>query len=92
MTVLIHSQRFAESPAGAAGIDVFGVQWPIYKVHAVIAGLVLVPVVLLLTGSAVAAAWIAAVAVVALWWGERRVVTRRCNDVRRDPALSPSRD
>ncbi|KAF0970516.1 MULTISPECIES: hypothetical protein [Gordonia] len=52
-------------------IDVFGVEWPAHKAHAVLAGIATAVVALLILGSLQATAWVTAVAVLAVWWGER---------------------
>ncbi|MCF8605868.1 hypothetical protein L5I01_21155 [Gordonia sp. HY442] len=50
-------------------VDVAGARWPINKLAAVCAGLVMATSALLFGGSAIAAAWTAAVVVLAVWWG-----------------------
>ncbi len=52
-------------------VEVFGVDWPAHKAHAVLAGVATAVVTLLIFGSLQATAWVTAVAVLAVWWGER---------------------
>ncbi|SDU40715.1 hypothetical protein [Gordonia westfalica] len=52
-------------------IEVFGIEWPAHKAHAVLAGVATAVVTLLIFGSPQATAWVTAVAVLAVWWGER---------------------
>lgn len=71
-------------PARPATADVFGVAWPLYKLHAVLAGLLAVAAVLAAGGSGVTAMWISAAAVLVVWWGERIALTPRWDHGRRD--------
>ncbi|WOC13768.1 hypothetical protein [Gordonia sp. MP11Mi] len=50
-------------------IDLAGARWPLNKLAAAGVGLLLVVGVLMFGGSAVAAAWTAAIASIAVWWG-----------------------
>lgn len=59
--------RAADAPA----VDIAGVRWPAYKVHAVIAALVVALIALTITGSAAAVAWASGLALIAVWWAER---------------------
>ncbi|WP_137811602.1 hypothetical protein, partial [Gordonia sp. GAMMA] len=49
----------------------FGVRWPAHKAHAVLAGVVAALATLVIFGSPQASAWVSAVVVLAVWWGER---------------------
>ncbi|MBD0860113.1 hypothetical protein IA539_02650 [Gordonia sp. zg691] len=55
----------------ARTVDVFGVRWPARKAHAVVAGLAVALLSLLAFGSPQFTAWVTAVTVLAVWWGER---------------------
>ncbi|MBB4136864.1 hypothetical protein [Gordonia humi] len=64
MTTLIqHGSR--ELPT----VDVAGVRWPLHKLAAVAAGMLMVVGILAFGGSAVMAAWAAAAVSLAVWWG-----------------------
>lgn len=67
-----------------ASVDVFGVAWPAYKVHALLAGLMAVVVVLALGGSGLVAMWVSLAAVLLVWWGERAALGPRWDDRARD--------
>lgn len=83
MTTL-NDTRAAHRPATVSTVDVFGVAWPAYKVHAVLVGLLAVAAVLLLGGSGVAAMWVSGIAALAVWWGERAAFGPRWDDRARD--------
>lgn len=70
--------------AGVPTVDVFGVAWPQYKLHAVLAGLAAVAVVLVLGGTGALAMWVSAAAVLLVWWGERAAFGARWDDSGRD--------
>jgi len=58
---------------------VFGVDWPLHKLHALVVAVLVVPLVLALGGSGSLAAWLAGAAMVVVWWGERSLAARRCD-------------
>lgn len=68
----------------SASVDVFGVSWPAYKVHALLAGLAAVAVVLAAGGTGVLAMWVSAAAILLVWWGERAALHSRWDDGARD--------
>ncbi|MFZ2509763.1 MAG: hypothetical protein WAW85_01550 [Gordonia sp. (in: high G+C Gram-positive bacteria)] len=63
-----------------ASVDVFGVAWPVYKVHALLAGLAAVVLVLALGGTGAVAVWVGAATVLLVWWGERAALHPRWDD------------
>ena len=65
-------------------MDVFGVPWPAYKVHALFAGALVAVVALLLGAPATLIVWISGAAALAIWWGERVFSARRWDDGPRD--------
>ncbi|MFC0313775.1 hypothetical protein ACFQNE_06830 [Gordonia phosphorivorans] len=65
-------------------VTVFGVDWPAYKAHAVLVGVVAVALVLAFGGTGSLAGWVAATAVVLVWWGERLALGLRWDDRERD--------
>ncbi len=67
-----------------ASVEVFGVAWPVYKVHALLAGLVAVALVLALGGTGAVAVWVSGAAVLLVWWGERTASRPRWDDSARD--------
>lgn len=69
---------------GGSSIDVFGIAWPTYKVHAVLGGLAAVALVLAVGGALTLAVWLSAAASITLWWGGRAASARRWDDCRRD--------
>ncbi|AZG43730.1 hypothetical protein [Gordonia insulae] len=75
MTAANVSALVEARPAGgrstAPVVQVAGAAWPLYKVHAVIAALIVAVVALGLTGSGQAVAWASAAALVTVWWTER---------------------
>lgn len=64
--------------------EVFGVAWPLYKVHALIAALAAIAVVLIAGGSGVVAMWVSVGALLFVWWGERAALAARWDDGGRD--------
>ncbi|MEO9327622.1 hypothetical protein [Gordonia aurantiaca] len=66
-------------------VEVFGVRWPAHKAHAVVAGVVAALVTLVLFSSAQAAAWVSAVVVLAVWWGERYLAGKAAVASRSNP-------
>ncbi|MCF8611228.1 hypothetical protein L5G28_13840 [Gordonia sp. HY285] len=50
-------------------VDLAGARWPLNKLAAAAVGFLLVVGVLMFGGSAVVAAWTAAIATIAVWWG-----------------------
>ncbi|WP_234353715.1 MULTISPECIES: hypothetical protein [Gordonia] len=76
--------RDRRNTAAAPTADVFGVAWPLYKLHAVVAAVLAVAVVLVAGGSGVVAMWVSAIAMLAVWWGERVVIGARWDDGGRD--------
>jgi hypothetical protein len=52
-------------------VDVAGVAWPVYKLYAVIGGLLAGLGALLITDSGQITMWVTAVAVLTVWWGGR---------------------
>ncbi|MDY6811554.1 MAG: hypothetical protein SW127_21525 [Actinomycetota bacterium] len=58
-------------------VDVAGVRWPAYKLHAMLLAVLVAVVVFALTGSGVVVAWASAAALLATWWGERIWFARR---------------
>ncbi|MFT4086479.1 MAG: hypothetical protein QM658_04885 [Gordonia sp. (in: high G+C Gram-positive bacteria)] len=68
-----------DQSSGVPEVDVFGVAWPLYKLHAVLVGVVAAVLALALGGAPVVAAWIAGGSVLAVWWGERIWSSRRCD-------------
>lgn len=86
MTTLNHAATGAlhRRRPGVPTVDVFGVAWPLYKVHAVLAGLAAVTLILLLGGTGALAMWVSAAAVLLVWWGERAALSARWDDSGRD--------
>lgn len=77
MTALIEIDpgRASDGPGShvAAAVpttDIAGVRWPVNKLHAVVAGIIVALVAVLLTGSGVTTMWVTAAVVLAVWWGE----------------------
>lgn len=52
-------------------VDVAGVPWPAYKVHALLVALVVAATVLGVTGSAELTVWITTAATTVTWWSLR---------------------
>ncbi len=52
-------------------VEIAGARWPLYKVHALLAALIVAMFTVVVTGSGQAAAWASAVALVVVWWTER---------------------
>ena len=86
MTTLNHTvtQPATRIRHAVPAAEVFGVSWPLYKLHALaVAGLVLV-VVLAAGGSGATAMWTSASALLLVWWGERAALAARWDDGGRD--------
>ncbi|MFT3662058.1 MAG: hypothetical protein QM809_11835 [Gordonia sp. (in: high G+C Gram-positive bacteria)] len=64
--------------------SVFGVEWPLYKLHALAAAALAVAVVVIAGGSGVTAMWVSAVVLLGIWWGESRCVVRDFRSFRWD--------
>ncbi|MCG7632438.1 MULTISPECIES: hypothetical protein [Gordonia] len=71
MTTLIDVDPSHREPRAARTVDVFGVQWPAHKIHAVVAAAAVALVSLLLVGSLEITAWASGLVLLAVWWGER---------------------
>ena len=82
MTTLINDRRTA------AVVDVAGVTWPVRKLAAVVVALVAVVGVVVAGGSFELAAWIAAGAGLAVWWGGFLVQAPRWEHGRREHAVA----
>ncbi|MXP21147.1 hypothetical protein GIY30_07240 [Gordonia sp. HNM0687] len=52
-------------------VDVAGVRWPAYKLHAVLLAVLVALFAFALTGSGAVVAWVSASVLLATWWGER---------------------
>ena len=61
----------AEGTPAVPSIDVAGVPWPAYKVHAMLVALVVAMIVLTATRSAELTVWITTAATTVAWWGLR---------------------
>ncbi|MFT3715428.1 MAG: hypothetical protein QM774_05625 [Gordonia sp. (in: high G+C Gram-positive bacteria)] len=70
--------------AATATVDVFGVPWPVYKLHALAAGVVFAAVLTLAGVPGELTVWISGAAAIAVWWGERVATARRWDDGHRD--------
>ncbi|MBM7367134.1 hypothetical protein [Gordonia hydrophobica] len=70
--------------SGGAYVSVFGVPWPLYKVVAVVAAVVVAAMVFTFTASGVAAMWASGGVLLAIWWGGYRLARRRWDDGERD--------
>lgn len=71
MTTMIGTNAYRPARRARATVEVFGVRWPAHKAHAVLAGVVAALAALVIFGSPQASAWVSAVVVLAVWWGER---------------------
>lgn len=69
-------------------VDVFGVAWPLYKLHAVLAAALATVVILAAGGTGTVAVWVSAVVAIVVWWGERAALGARWDDGGRDHARS----
>lgn len=58
-------------------VEVAGVRWPAYKLHAVLLAVVVAVLVFALTGSGLVVAWASATVLLATWWGERIWLSHR---------------
>ena len=59
-----------------ATVDVAGVSWPAFKLHAVIIAVVVAIGALVLSGSGQVAMWASAATLLTVWWGERLWLAR----------------
>lgn len=68
----------------AATVAVFGVDWPAYKLHALVAGVLVAALVFAFGGTGILAGWLAAGVAAVVWWGGRVVLRPRWDDSGRD--------
>ncbi|NDZ95435.1 hypothetical protein G3I13_15455 [Streptomyces sp. SID6673] len=69
--------RPARARASARSVEIAGTRWPLYKLHALLAAVVVGVLALAITGSVQAVAWASAVALITVWWTERFWQSRR---------------
>ena len=67
MTTIETTRGVREVPS----VDVAGVPWPAYKVHALLVAVVAAAVVLGITGSPELAVWVTTAATTVTWWALR---------------------
>ncbi|AUH68786.1 MULTISPECIES: hypothetical protein [Gordonia] len=84
MTTLIRQAPQPATVHRAVQVPVFGVPWPLYKLAAVVAGVVVAALVFTFTGSGTASMWASAVAVITVWWGGYVLLRERWDDGERD--------
>ena len=66
---------------GVATVDIAGVRWPAYKLHALIFAAIVAVGALVLSGSGQVAMWCSAITMLTVWWGERLMLgTSRSDD------------
>ncbi|MYR05240.1 hypothetical protein GTV32_02380 [Gordonia sp. SID5947] len=59
------------SRTSARSVTIAGTQWPVYKLHALLAAVIVGVLALAITGSAQTVAWASGVALLTVWWTER---------------------
>ncbi|MGB3696151.1 MAG: hypothetical protein WBA05_01830 [Gordonia sp. (in: high G+C Gram-positive bacteria)] len=84
MTTLTDLIPEPATPRSIASVPVFGVPWPVNKLAAVVAGVLAAVLTFVITASGVAAMWVSAVVVLAVWWGGFRLLAVRWDDGGRD--------
>ncbi|MGV9826243.1 hypothetical protein [Gordonia sp. NPDC003429] len=71
MSVLTESGLPSSRPARGGTVEVAGISWPVYKLHALAAGVIAALVTLVLTRDLQITAWASGSALVSVWWVER---------------------
>ncbi|NDK90509.1 hypothetical protein GYA93_13105 [Gordonia desulfuricans] len=66
--------------------EIGGVAWPVYKLHAVVAALVVAVVSLAVFTSIEATAWLSGLTLLLVWWGERYRAGKAATASRSHPA------
>ncbi|MGW0036038.1 hypothetical protein [Gordonia sp. NPDC003376] len=66
--------------------DIAGVAWPVHKLHAVIAALIVAAVSLVVFTSIETTAWLSGLTLLLVWWGERYRVGKAATASRSHPA------
>ena len=65
-----------ETPAPAPTVEIAGVNWPLYKLQAVIVGVMAAVLVAAVTQSGVLTAWTLTIITVVTWWARRAACAR----------------
>ncbi|MFT4042396.1 MAG: hypothetical protein QM673_04465 [Gordonia sp. (in: high G+C Gram-positive bacteria)] len=71
MTVLTQSYESPGRPARVRTVEVAGILWPLYKLHAVAAALLAALITLSVTRDPQITAWVSGVVLISVWWVER---------------------
>ncbi|MDL9937429.1 hypothetical protein QSJ18_11795 [Gordonia sp. ABSL1-1] len=71
MTAFIAFEAPARQRRAVRTVDVAGVAWPAYKLHALLVGIVVAMAIFALTASGQLTMWVTAGAVLVVWWGGR---------------------
>lgn len=69
--VFIEENPSAGERTVSPSVDVAGVRWPLYKVRALVAMVIVAGVVFVATGSGQLSMWASATAMLTVWWGGR---------------------
>lgn len=76
MTTVTGSYGTTRETGRAATVEVAGISWPTYKLHALLLAVVVAIGVLVLSGSGQIAMWASAITMLTVWWGERLLSAR----------------
>ena len=84
MTALITTAPAAEKTSDVLHVSVFGVPWPVYKVVAVVAAVLVAALTYTFTESGATAMWASAGVLLTVWWVGYRVFLERWDHGERD--------
>lgn len=84
MTALIAAVPVAEKKSDVLHVSVFGVPWPMHKLVAVVAAVIVAAMTYTFTESGAVAMWASASALLVVWWGGYHVLRQRWDDRGRD--------